>query len=42
MIEKSASVFGSSDTVVVKIVEVVQSILMSKPEEMKKRIITLL
>lgn len=42
MIEKSTSVFGSSDTVVVKIVEVVQSILMSKPEEMKKRIITLL
>ena len=33
---------GSSDTVVVKIVEVVQSILMSRPEEMKRRIIALL
>ena len=38
----SISVFGSSDTVVVKIVEVVQSIIMSRSEEMKKRIITLL
>ena len=41
-LKRAIPVFGSSDTVVVKIVEVVQSIAMPKPEEMKKRIIALL
>ena len=41
-LKRAIPVFGSSDTVVVKIVEVVQSIDMPKPEEMKKRIIALL
>lgn len=41
-LKRAIPVFGRADTVVVKIVEVVQSIGMPKPEEMKKRIIALL